>query len=215
MGSFFLSSPKIVQGKHEASFADADGKAIAQASIKISQETVDPILIETISNLKHSGIICDLGCGCATTLARVCKATGNKGIGFEIQECLVRETEDISVELGNITALEGTWGDVSIVTQKYVFHDFVLDHGADILRSYFSSFPNLEYFIYVDIVSPEKPGDTILPGFDYVHSLLGIPTPTYKQTVAMFEEAGYDVLQEIPVEQLPNNFVWILTPKKR
>lgn len=48
--------------------------------------------------------------------------------------------------------------------------------------------------------------------FDYVHGLQGILPRTYEEPIKMFTQSKYKIYKEIPIEKLPNAFLWILTP---
>lgn len=62
-------------------------------------------------------------------------------------------------------------------------------------------------------VSPSPSNNQILPGFDYVHALLGIPTRTYEETISMFKKSAFFIEKELAIPELPNTFLWILSPK--
>lgn len=214
-GKLVSKQTKIATAQEAHNSEDLDGSSIANSSINISESSVDPILLDTVKQvLKGKTTICDLGCGCGTVLTKLCKETNSKGLGLEIEKSLLREDKNISIQYGDISKLENSWEDVTIVMQRHVFHDFATTEGAKILRTYKTNFPNMEYFIYVDFVAPDKIGQSIAPGFDYIHSLLGISPPTRKDTLDMFESAGYDVVEEKSQFDLPNNFLWLVKPRR-
>ena len=213
-GKLLAKGAEIARGNCTSNFNDFNGKSIAEASRKICERLIDPLLVDTIAEIIGPGeTLCDLGCGCASVLEKTCHAAACEGIGFEVQKELLKEDGDIKVLYGDITCLSGEWPEVSVVMQRHVFHDFVASQGSEILQSYLSNFPNLKYFIYVDFVSPSGIGGSILPGFDYVHSLLGIATPTHTQTLDMFDRAGFEVIKENSQLGTPNTFLWVLKPK--
>lgn len=213
-GKLLAKGAEIAKGNRVSDSGDFNGTSIAEASRKICENTIDPALINSIIELTNPGeTICDLGCGSASLLKKACEAAECDGLGFEIQKELLKIENNIKVEYGDITSLPSKWPNVSIAMQRHVFHDFVSSNGAEILKSYLENFPNLKYFIYVDFVAPHGIGGDILPGFDYIHSLLGIPTPTHTQTLEMFDKAGFEVVKENSDLGMPNTFLWILKPK--
>lgn len=191
---------------------------ISKSSVRIAEKAVNPILIEEVDKLGFSGTICDLGCGHGATLTRVCKRTGNPGLGFEGNSKTVFQArrkirDNIAIEVADITKLRGMWEDVVVLMQAFVFHDFVPESECiSILDSYLDNFPNLKCFFYVDIVAPCSTHDGLYPGFDYVHGLLGIPTRTYEETLEIFEQSKFKMVKEIPIPDLPNTFLWVLSP---
>ncbi len=198
------------------------GASVSKAAVQLASNTFDPILVSEFSQLKFSGTICDLGCGYGQMLAKVCKASSNPGLGFDSEPEVVKQARklfkdtNISIELGNITNLQGIWEDVVVLMQCHVFHDFTPNEKcARIMNSFLNNFPNMRYFFYLDTVSPSQDRKEILPGFDYVHGLLGIPTRNYEETMKMFASSNYTVVKEQPIENLPNTFLWVLSPKPR
>jgi hypothetical protein len=197
------------------------GKAISKAASSISEKMIDPIIVEEMLRSNVSGTVCDLGCGYGGMLSKICHKTGNPGLGFDSEPEVVRESRkkfektNITIELANIEKFEGVWENVVALIQCHVFHDFTPNQRCiQIMNSYLGNFPNLKYFFYIDTVSPSCTHANLFPGFDYVHGLLGIPTRNYEETVEMFSDSSYQVLKEVPLE-LPNTFLWILTPVKK
>lgn len=195
---------------------------IAKSAIQYGEEWVDPILETELNKHLIRGTICDLGCGMCTRLIKLCELTGLKGLGIEneqnVVECAKKIVADtnafINVEEGDITNLSGTWEDVTTVMQNFVFHDFLPDiHCIKILNSYLKHFPNLQYFYYVDIVSPSSFNVPIFPGFDFIHGLMGKAPRSYKKTIDMFHDSKYKILKEVKIEGLPNTYLWILSPE--
>lgn len=195
--------------------------AIAKSSTYISEKMVTPIIIQELSKLRISGTICDLGCGCGTMLSKICESTRNSGLGFESASQTVKEanqycSSNVTIEVEDITAIQGIWEDVVVLIQAFVFHDFYpKDACTSLMDSYLNNFPNLRYFLYIDIVSPSKASNQLFPGFDYVHGLLGAPTRTYEETLDMLFQSNYKILKEVTIPFLPNTFLWILSPKKK
>jgi hypothetical protein len=197
------------------------GTAISQSAVFLARNTIDPILLKEFSELKFSGTICDLGCGYARMLSQVCEATGNPGLGFDSEPKVVAQTKKlydrnkIHIELGDISKLHGVWEDVVILMQCHVFHDFTPSKKCiNILNSFLTNFPNLKYFFYIDSVAPANDSNEILPGFDYVHGLLGISPRTHEETLQMFDQSNYSLLKEVAIPGLPNTFLWVLSPNR-
>ena len=221
-GHLMAEQKKIAKNQIKEPFKLMRIDSITESSIHFGKNTVDPLIAKVFERIKIQGTICDLGCGLGTRLAWLCKTTGNPGLGFENDEETVQSSRKkfkkeklISFEKGDIAKLEGIWEDVTVVMQYFVFHDFVKrTECVSILNSYLQNFPNLKCFIYVDIVAPSDAKNQIMPGYDYVHGLLGISTPTYEETIELFAQSNYFVMEEIIVPDLPNTFAWLLCPNK-
>ncbi len=162
-----------------------------------------------------------LGCGHGVMLSKLCKITGNPGLGFEGNVKTVTEAKmniahdlNIQIEVADIRSLQGEWKDVVFLMQAFVFHDITPTNTCiHIMNSYLNNFPNLKYFFYIDMLTPSQTKNGFLPGFDYVHGLLGIPTRTYEETMSMFEQSNYSIFKEVQITDLPNTFLWILCPR--
>lgn len=211
---------QIVQNRIKDKKKFIKGAAVSKASILISQKMIDPIIIREVIEVDLSGTICDLGCGYAMMLSKICKKTGNPGLGFDREPKVVKQVRkrlkqsNITIELGDISNLHGQWEDVDTLIQCHVFHDFTPEKKCiDIMNSYLTIFPNMKYFFYMDTVAPSLAKDKLFPGFDYVHGLLGIPTRTYEETLQTFSASMYKVIKEVPLD-LPNTFLWLLSPRK-
>lgn len=220
-GELMAAQKKIARNQITSPFELINIDAITESSIYFGKNTVDPLMLQILERIQVKGTICDLGCGLGTRLAWLCQITGNLGLGFENDDKAVQTSREkfkkeklISFEKGDIAKLDGVWEDVTVVMQYFVFHDFVnKKESISILDSYLQNFPNLTCFIYVDIVAPSEAKNQIMPGYDYVHGLLGISTPTHEDTMALFERSSYSVMEEIPIPNLPNTFAWLLRPK--
>ena len=220
-GQLMSYQKKIAKNQVKEPFKLMRIDSITESSILFGKNTVDPVISQLFERIKIKGTICDLGCGLGTRLVWMCKTTGNPGLGIENDDKAVRIASKnfkneklVSFERGDISNLDGTWEDVTVVMQYFVFHDFVKSSECvSILNSYLHNFPNLKCFIYVDVVAPSETKNQIMPGYDYVHGLLGISTPTYEDTVELFEKSNYSVVEEIPIPDLPNTFAWLLCPK--
>jgi len=191
--------------------------AVAKAAAAISESFIDEVISREVLNSKVKGILCDLGCGTGRMLSKICRDTGNPGLGFEISAEVVEEARsiapcgEIEIEQADITRLSGSWEEVSALFQCHVFHDFVTSGRLPkILDSYSEHFPNHQYFFYVDTCSPSEDMPALFPGFDYVHGLLGLETPTYQETTSEIEKSCYKIIKEVSLEGLPNTFLWLL-----
>jgi hypothetical protein len=200
-----------------------NGESIAEASISFGKQTVDPIIFDEFMSLTFSGTICDLGCGICTRLSEICKMTNHHGLGIDSCSEVVKKAKVslkssknllVSCQHGDITNLEGVWEDIVILMQYFVFHDFTPEKKCiSIIDSFLNNFPNLKYFFYVDIVAPSDSHPQMMPGYDYVHGLMGIKTRTYEETIKMFDKSKFEIVKERPIEALPNTFLWVLSPK--
>ncbi len=220
-GELIASQTKIVKKEKVDKHKLMRGVSISKAATFISDQMIDPILLKEILEIKLVGTICDLGCGSATMLSKICQKTKNHGLGFDSEPEVIEQAAkklqgtNVTVEVGDITELNGVWEDVVMLIQNHVFHDFTPEKRCiDIMNSYLEIFPNMKCFFYIDTVSPATSKDKIFPGFDYVHGLLGIPTRTYEETMQMFSHSKYKVVKEVPIPELPNTFLWVLYPKR-
>ena len=71
----------------------------------------------------------------------------------------------------------------------------------------------MKYFFFIDTVAPSEANDSILPGFDYVHGLQGLMMRTYEETLLLFDRSSYSLCKEIPIPNMPNTYLWILSPE--
>jgi hypothetical protein len=218
-GELISHQDQIVQHKILKKNKLLRGTSISKSAVQISEEKICPIIVKEVASLKLPGTICDLGCGYADMLCRICNKTGSPGLGFDSEAKVIKEAREkigntnISLHAADITKLKGMWEDVTMLLQCHVFHDFTPDeYCVKVMNSYLLNFPNLKCFFYMDTVTPSIEQDAIFPGFDYVHGLLGIKTRTYEETRAMFSKSAYRVLKEVPLD-LPSTFLWLLVPK--
>ena len=221
-GDLMAKQSKIVNKKIRNPEKLINGPSVSKSAVLLSQNLIDPILLNEIKNVNFAGTICDLGCGYARMLTKACEVTGNSGLGFDSEYIVIEQIKkklgdkqsSISVELGDISNLIGTWDHVDVLMQCHVFHDFnPMENAVNILRSYLSNFPNLKYFFFIDTVSPSEKNNNILPGFDYIHGLQGMLMRTYDETLILFNLSNYEIFKEIPIPDMPNTFMWILIPK--
>ena len=193
--------------------------AVIRASVSFGDKTVDPIIIDAVRQMKVKGTICDLGCGSAHRLIKICREMSLPGLGLDIN-CdavemareLVRSFPLVHIEQADVTQLCGIWEDVQVVMQSFMTHDISPGTKCSaMLRSYKTNFPNMRALLLVDVVAPDSDDLSHMPGYDYVHALLGVATRRYTETIQLFESAGYRVVKEIPIS-MPNTYLWILEP---
>lgn len=208
----------ISQGKVKKPEKYLNGSAIALSSIQFG-EKVDPIVAETIKRLRLKGTICDLGCGSANRLLNLCKMTSLPGLGLDSNNEAIRIAKErttnypaISIEKADGANLEGVWEDVQILMQSFMTHDIFPDEKfISSLNGYLKNFPNLKYFLVIDIVAPEDNLASHMPAYDYVHGLLGIETRQHDRFTSLFIKSGYKISQEIAID-MPNTYLWVLQP---
>lgn len=200
---------------------DIDFLGIAQASTQFCPQCIDPVLIQLLEHSGIKGTLCDLGCGLGMRLAHVCAKLGCPGLGIEQSNDTIAMSKhytsgaDVEIVQGDITQLNGVWEDVSCVLMGFVLHDIrPLEKGLQLLQSLKKHFPRMQRFVSVDIAAFSEATLTSLPGFDYVHGLLGFSPRTYEETRALFREANYTLCHEKPIPEMPNTFVWVLEPPK-
>ncbi|MBS0629623.1 MAG: class I SAM-dependent methyltransferase [Verrucomicrobia bacterium] len=218
-GSLISNQSQIINKKSLDPELLIRGPIVSNSAVELAKCQFDPILSKEFSKLTFSGTICDLGCGYGHTLSLLCRITGNPGLGFDCQKEVVAGAKkmykgtNIEIRQMDITQIKDVWEDVVILMQTHVFHDFYSNNECvKLLNSYLKNFPNLKYFFYLDTVAASPDSDEILPGFDYVHGLLGIKTRTYSETIAMFEKSNYVIQKEVKINDMPNTYLWILRP---
>lgn len=198
-----------------------DPKAIVRASILLSDNTIDQLVVDIIKDLQIKGTICDLGCGDATRLIDLCRLTGTKGIGIEASAAAIKLAKthlngkkSIIMKKADITDVKGCFPDVELLMQFSVMHDITpTAHCRKVIDSYRKNFPHMKYFLYVDHLRSSPALNTQIPGFDYIHGLLGIHTRTYEETIEMFKSSSFEIHLEKEVKGLPNTFLWLLQPR--
>lgn len=195
-----------------------NGAAIALSSIQFG-EKVDPVVAEVVKKLGLKGTICDVGCGSADRLLRLCKETSLPGLGLDssheavaIARKAAENHPNISIEYANAAKLEDVWENVQLLMQCFMTHDIFPDNRLiEALGSYRKNFPNLKYFLVIDIVAPEDSSSSHMPAYDYVHGLLGIETRKHKRFTSLFLQAGYEIAKEVSID-MPNTYLWVLKP---
>ena len=196
-----------------------NGESIALSSIQFGEKAVDPLVIDVVKKLKLKGTICDLGCGSADRLLKLCKATSLPGLGLDanseavkIAKKLTESNPSISIQKADAANLDGIWEDVQVLMQCFMTHDIFPDEQfVRSLSSYRKNFPNMKYFIVIDIVAPEEDLASHMPGYDYVHGLLGIETRKHARFASLFAKSGYKIHEEFPIG-MPNTYLWVLSP---
>ncbi len=217
-GELMAKGTSIAFGKIKHPEKYLNGAAIALSSIQFG-EKVDPVVIDIVKKLRLKGTICDVGCGSADRLLKVCRAASLPGLGLDscheavaIAREAVKECENINIERANGKKLKGVWEDVQLLMQCFMTHDIFPDNQfVESLSSYRKNFPNLKYFLVVDIVAPEDSLASHMPAYDYVHGLLGIETRKYERFTSLFLKSGYKIAKEILLD-LPNTYAWVLKP---
>ena len=130
---------------------------------------------------------------------------------------LVRAKPLINFDVGDVRKLTRVWEEVEILMQCFMTHDIspklTMIHT---LSSYKKSFPNMKYFIVVDVFSADsnEKKKKFAPGFDYIHGLQNISTRSYDETVSLFKESGFEVELDIKSKTFPNTCLWILKPSE-
>lgn len=218
-GELMAKSVPIAFNKVKKPEKYLNGAAIALSSIQFGAK-VDPVVAEVIKKLRLQGTICDVGCGSADRLLRLCKETSLPGLGLDsshaavaIAKKAVENNQKVHIEYANAANLEGVWEDVHLLMQCFMTHDiFPDDQFIESLSAYRKNFPNLKYFLVIDIVAPEDSLESHMPAYDYVHGLLGIETRKHERFTSLFLQAGYKIAKEVPID-MPNTYLWVLKPK--
>ncbi len=213
---------ELLKNPNSFDISEIDFEAIATSSVSFGKKDLNPLLLNVFEEINIRGTICDLGCGTGEKLIEICRNLNLPGLGIERDPKVVNKTRkhlknfpNISIIKGNIFDLKGIWEDVTAVLISFVLHDITSRTQSEkILKSYKNHFPRMKCLIVVDIVSYSKTKPSIMPGFDYVHGLQGFIPPTYEKNLETFERAGYKILREYEVPNMPNTFIWILQPKR-
>lgn len=197
-----------------------DCLSVAKASVHFGKNIIDEMILNVVRDKSIIGEICDLGCGAATRLIYLCRNTGLKGYGFDIGKNSlkkarenIKKTDRISVHLRDITKIDKIYPNVEVLLQAFVMHDLPDDLCQKTIFSFRSNFPNTKLLIYIDAVTSEDVMEDQLPGFEYIHSLLNIKLRTKKKTLKIFKNTGFNVIEEFEIADLPNCYMWILTPE--
>lgn len=197
-----------------------DGAAIAAASIKFSKNSSEPALLKEISALKPK-TVCDLGCGSGSNLAKICNKLKINGLGIDynaeslrLSSSLFGKNSLIKFVQDDISHIQRSYPGVEALLIDFVLHDFVPEqHCVRLLNSLLNTFPDMKHLLITDIAAPSKDFPHALPGFDYVHGLLEIPTRTYPEIKRVFSKSMYKLQKEVSLK-LPNTFLWVLSPRQ-
>lgn len=218
----FANQYELLHDPKQWSHSKIDYKTIADSSINFGIHHLDPVLIDLVKELHPKRTICDLGCGTAEKLVRICRAVQVSGLGFERDHKVVEEskeytknTSNIEVIEADITELDGVWEDVELGMISTVLHDIEPESKCiSFLNSLKDHFPRMQGLIVVDIVPMSDAVPTNFPGFDYVHGLQGVSPRTYEETVELFSKSQFSIRKEISIPNMPNMFVWVLENEK-
>lgn len=200
--------------------SDIDFSSIAASSVDFGLYDLDPLILRIFQQIKPKGTICDLGCGTAKKLIEICAQLGIKGLGIEKDPAVIKANEELTnncsfVEIikGDITNLHEVWEDVTTAMINMVFHDITPECSCvKFLQSLRRHFPRLQCLLIADMVSMSEDCPSVMPGFDYVHGLQGMTPRNYQETMQTFVDAGYSVINEVAVPNMPNTFVWVIVP---
>lgn len=202
------------------------GDMVAVASADVGSRYLDEDVLALFRDLGPNGTLCDIGCGNARRLVRLCSEFGLRGLGIDISAGAVVAAEpnltlarqsglDVHVELGDATQLPSVYPDVRIVMQTFMTHHIVPDNFCEaVLRTYPLKFPNADYFLFFDTTTSEdKPTSQLFsPGFDYIHRLQGLRPRTRSEILSIFDGANLKLVREVAL-RVPNSFAWVLTAR--
>ena len=216
----FAKQFKLASNPKDWNHEDIDTVSIANSSVNFGLGKVDQEIFDILQHVNPIGTICDLGCGNGEKLISICDKFGSSGFGIDIcKEAFAKIKDSISskdrIEFiqSDITKLNGIWEDVDVALMNMVFHDiYPSSKAVEFLKSLRSHFPRLRCLLIVDIVTVSDAVSTILPGFDYVHGLQGIVPRSYDEMIETFRQSGYQVIKETKIKNIPNMFIWALSP---
>lgn len=193
-------------------------KAISRASSHLGNTFFNAKLLEILQKHSIHGTICDLGCGDASTLISLCREKKLAGLGFDFSESSIEDAkknlfynEDVVLLTKDICNINEIYEDVEVLISSFVMHDFSDILCKKMFKSFKIFFPNAKIFVYIDAVSPENGHHSQLPGFDYVHSLLGIKPRTFEETSTLLTESGFQILNQEAIIGLTNCYIWTLS----
>lgn len=199
---------------------DVDFSSIATASVDFGLHELDPLILRIFQQFKPKGTLCDLGCGTGEKLIEICEKLNIKGLGIEKNPFVVKANEAttknysfVEIIQGDITDLNEVREDVTAAMTNMVFHDIAPNRSCvQFLQSLRQYFPKLQYLLIADMVAMSEDYPSSMPGFDYVHGLQGITPRNYQETMQVFADAGYSVVNETAVPNMPNTFIWVVSP---
>lgn len=197
-----------------------DTLAVSRASTHFGENIIDEMVLKVLNTNLPRGAVCDLGCGEADRLIKICRMLGVNGFGFDISKPSLRKarkklqtSDKIVLQFKDIMKIDKVYPEVEILFQAFVMHDLPETIFKKTICSLKSVFPKTKIFIYTDAVSPDEQNPFQLPGFDYVHSLLNIKTRTRKETIDLLKTSGFIIKTELSIPTLPNCYMWILVPE--
>ncbi len=211
---------KIVQDQPSQYWDLADDQAISKASAHMCEQFINHRLLAIIKKQSIQGTICDLGCGDASTLLYLCRKTKLPGLGFDLSSPSIHaakskcnQNDKITLQVKDITTLSEIYLEVEMLILSFVMHDFSMAQYQKTLASLLECFPNVKVFVLIDAVASEDENPLQLPGFDYLHGLLGIRPRTLEETTGLLIESEFIIVNREPITELPNCYIWTLSPK--
>lgn len=221
-GNLFSKQNEILSGTENPNYYDLDNEVISKGCSGIPVSDLEIELRTFIQGLAPQGIICDLGCGIGHRLIELHKLLGVRCLGIDLCWESIQEANNsviaiplVNFIVGDVRKLNYVWEDVEILMQCFMTHDISPKKAfLDTLSSYKVAFPNMEYFIVLDVFSSDssEKNKKFAPGFDYIHGLQGISTRSYDETISLFAESGFRVELDIRSKTFPNTCLWILKP---
>lgn len=224
--SLLSKQGNICEGVDTFTYQDVDAMIVAENSALIGNQSTDMYLLDALKSLNPTKPICDLGCGNGSRVIKICESFSVDGYGFDISKRAIQEATKKAQSHTNHTFqfftqdvmnIQGQWLEIEIVMQTFMTHHIVPDERcAEVFASYKNNFPNMRYFIILDVVTSEDDElspTMFAPGFDYIHRLQGLFPRTKSQMMKTFSSANYSLHKEIKIS-LPNGYLWILENKK-
>lgn len=219
----FSKQYEIFKGTEYPNYSDLDCKAIAKGCSGLPISDLEIQIHNFIKEVLPQGTVCDLGCGSGNRLLSLHKSLGVRCLGIDqsaeaIAEANQSITENVLVEfiVADVLKLNRVWEDVSILMQCFMTHDISPKQNfLETMESYKIAFPNMKYFLILDVFSSDEINKEFAPGFDYIHGLQGIPTKNYNETIGLFIEADFRIKLNCRSKIFPNTCLWILEPTKK
>jgi len=224
-GNLFSKQNEIFSEIENPDYYDLDNKAISKGCSGLPVSDLEAELRNFIQKLAPQGTICDLGCGRGDRLIALHTSLGIRGLGIDLCKESVEEANKLATDnslvnfiVADVRKLNCVWKEVEIVMQCFMTHDISPKKAfLDTFSSYLDAFPNMKYFIVLDVFSSNSSGKNkqFAPGFDYIHGLQGISTRNYEETVSLFTESGFEVELDVRSKTFPNTCLWILQPSTK
>lgn len=213
---------RIAQDQPSQNWDLIDSEAITKAASQMGDEFFNTTLLSILRKHSIKGTICDLGCGNASTLMYLCRKEKLPGLGFDffsssidVAKGSLNQNDKITLLTKDITKIDEVYPEVEVLLQSFVMHDFSDAVCRKTIQSLLTSFPKARLFLYLDAVSPVNENPLQLPGFDYIHSLLGIKPRTLKETSNLLADSGLHIMNLDPIQGLTNCYIWTLCPLKQ